>query len=108
MGMNIKERFDRDGFVVIKRHFSPEQVQAFKVEAARIFEQNGENKTGVHVGLSTVSPLFKAAAAEPELVSALQQVIGPHIIFLSDKVVFKNAQTDFGSPWHQDYPYWFG
>ena len=27
---------------------------------------------------------------------------------LSDKAVFKNHEEDFGTPWHQDWSYWYG
>jgi ectoine hydroxylase-related dioxygenase (phytanoyl-CoA dioxygenase family) len=105
---SIKERFDKDGYVVLRNHFSKEYVQRLKEEARTVLEKMKKNNTGVYLGMALASPLFKEAAADSRLVSALREVIGNRIIFMSDKIVFKNAQTDFGSPWHQDYPYWYG
>ncbi|MCD9024923.1 phytanoyl-CoA dioxygenase family protein [Cohnella silvisoli] len=104
----IKEKFAQEGYVVINNLFSIQEAQAYNEECKRILETKDVGKSGVLVGLSILSPLFKEAAAHPRLVASLKEIIGDHVIFLSDKVVFKNAATDFGSPWHQDYPYWKG
>lgn len=105
---NIKESYDRDGYVIIRGLFSQEEIQEYKEAAREVLKQNGVGKEGVYVGMAVASPLFKKAAAQPVLVQALQQIIGDNVVFLSDKLVFKDASTDFGSPWHQDYPYWKG
>lgn len=103
----LKQQFDKDGYVTLKSLFSTEEVEKLKAEANRVIAQH-VGKEGVFVGLALASPLFKEAAAEPRLVEALTDIIGNYVIFLSDKLVYKNATTEFGSPWHQDYPYWEG
>jgi ectoine hydroxylase-related dioxygenase (phytanoyl-CoA dioxygenase family) len=35
----------------------------------------------------------------------MEALLGPHILFWSDKVVFKGEGADYGTPWHQDWPY---
>ncbi|MCQ6560759.1 phytanoyl-CoA dioxygenase family protein [Paenibacillus mendelii] len=104
----LKEQFDRQGYVVLPQLFSEDEVRLLKEEARAVLADKGADKVGVYVGMSIASSMFKAAAAKPELAAALKEVIGDSVIFLSDKIVFKNASTDFGSPWHQDYPYWEG
>ncbi|WP_308639728.1 phytanoyl-CoA dioxygenase family protein [Paenibacillus silvisoli] len=104
----IKEQFQQDGYYVLKQMFSEVETAELKLEAQRVLELNGVDKSGVYVGMAVASPRFKEAAAHPLLVNALEAIIGDDVVFLSDKVVFKNATTDFGSPWHQDYPYWHG
>ncbi len=108
MGMSIKEQFAQNGYVILSKLFTSEEVRLLKEEAGKIIEKQGTNKNGVHLGLTIASPLFKKAAAHPSMVVALQQIIGNDVIFLSDKIVYKDSKTDFGSPWHQDYPYWNG
>lgn len=109
MNHSLVEEFNKNGYAIINGLFSKDEVIKLKQEAADILQGMGDiGSSGVFLGLTVRSPLFKQAAAKPELVSALQDVIGSHIIFMSDKLVFKNATTDFGSPWHQDYPYWEG
>jgi glutamate-1-semialdehyde 2,1-aminomutase len=115
-----KQAFERDGFAVIRGLFSPDEVAAFKQEIRRVLEaarsrakERGEpveavGHHGVFVGLAANSPVFREAARDPRLLDALEPVLGPNIEFLSDKVVFKTAEQDFGTPWHQDWPYWKG
>lgn len=63
---------------------------------------------GVYVGLAAASEVFRRAARSTALLDALEQVIGPDIEFLSDKVALKSGDVQIGSPWHQDWPYWKG
>jgi ectoine hydroxylase-related dioxygenase (phytanoyl-CoA dioxygenase family) len=104
----VKQEYEQFGYTIIRGLFSEEEVKLYKEEARKVLEQNGVGKEGVYLGMAVASPLFKQAAAKPELVQALKTIIGEEVVFLSDKLVFKDSATDFGSPWHQDYPYWKG
>ncbi|SFT26927.1 phytanoyl-CoA dioxygenase family protein [Paenibacillus sp. BC26] len=104
----MKEEFDRQGYFILKQLYSQDEVQALKAEAARILAKHDVDQSGVFLGLAAESELFKEAARTPELTRALKAIIGDAVLFMNDKVVFKNASTDFGSPWHQDYSYWHG
>ncbi|MFD0960929.1 phytanoyl-CoA dioxygenase family protein [Paenibacillus chungangensis] len=108
MNQTYKEQFDRDGYVVLKQLFSEQEVNALKKEAVQVLKKKEVGKEGVYVGMAAASPIFAAAADKEELAEVLQEIIGEEVVFLSDKIVFKDAGTDFGSPWHQDYPYWKG
>lgn len=103
-----KEMFEEQGYVILRGLYSPEEADALKAEAAAIMARHGVDKSGVFLGLTAESPLFKEAAQTPELAKALKEIIGSSVVFMNDKLVFKNASTDFGSPWHQDYSYWHG
>lgn len=84
-------------------------MRGWKDEIRRVLPaDDGIQASGIYVGLSLLSPVLKRANADPRLVGPLTAVIGPDVEFLSDKLVFKNATTDFGSPWHQDWTYWHG
>lgn len=108
-GKDLAEEFAQRGYVTLKGLFSVEETARLKREAAAVIPDHPNvRRTGVFLGLTALSPLFKEAAARPALVEALKAVIGPHVIFMNDKMVFKSASADFGSPWHQDYPYWYG
>jgi phytanoyl-CoA hydroxylase len=110
----VKEGFHRDGYIVLENLFGSEEVGDIKTEIKTILQEvekdRGKKATdnGVYVGLSARSELCKNFAADRRIVDILQQIIGDHVLFLSDKVVYKNADNDFGSPWHQDWPYWEG
>lgn len=108
MSTSIREQCKQNGFVVLHELFTREEALLLKQEAGNILEVQGRNRTGVNLGLAAAGDLFKHAAAHPRLVAALQEIIGESVMFLNDKLVYKDAGTDFGSPWHQDYPYWYG
>lgn len=116
----LRERFEKDGFAVIERLFMETEVAAIKAEIRQLLETARANAAqaghppesvasdGVFVGLAANSAYFRSLARDPRLLDALEAILGPDIEFLSDKVVFKSAAVDFGSPWHQDWPYWEG
>ncbi|MFC4811775.1 phytanoyl-CoA dioxygenase family protein [Paenibacillus sp. GCM10023250] len=108
MTASIKDLFDTQGYVIVKQLFSEEEIGRLKAEAKDVLSRKAVDGSGVCLGLAAASPLFKEAAAAPRLSQALKAILGGDVVFLSDKIVFKNASTDFGSPWHQDYSYWHG
>jgi ectoine hydroxylase-related dioxygenase (phytanoyl-CoA dioxygenase family) len=114
MNEEMKEQYDKIGYVVCENLFSQKEVQALKEEARRVLdevekEQDADPwKIGVYVGMTARSKLFKDAAVQKELVDILRQINGPRLEFLSDKIVYKNGKRDLPSPWHQDWPYWKG
>ena len=101
------EEFEEKGFVVCPGMFSEVETDAFKQEIA-VLLQTHTHHAGVFVGLAAHSALFRELARDSRLLDALEPILGPDIEFLSDKVVFKSAGTRAGSPWHQDWPYWYG
>lgn len=103
----LKETYEQFGFVVVRQLVSPERAEVLKAEAQRVVAEKGHH-AGVFVGLAAHSPLFKEAIREDHLLEALESILGSAVEFLSDKVVYKSAETDYGSPWHQDWPYWKG
>jgi ectoine hydroxylase-related dioxygenase (phytanoyl-CoA dioxygenase family) len=104
---SIKQFFDTNGYFIVRGLFTQEECTAFKAEIGRLLETH-KHHGGVFVGLAVNSPVFREAARHARLLDALEAALGPNIEFLSDKVVFKSASVDYGSPWHQDWPYWQG
>lgn len=114
MSEDLAAKFAASGYVILEELFSEDEVRELKAETARVLAEVRQNKgekalrSGVYVGMSAASAKFREAAAKPALVAALKAIIGEKVTFLSDKVVFKNGAVEFGTPWHQDYPYWEG
>lgn len=104
-------QYQRDGYVVVPDLISPEEAIAWKARLkARLQEEgNLEIPSGVRVWMSNAMDDYSREQLQsPRMVALLQQLIGPNVEFLSYKAVFKNAQTSFRSPWHQDWAYWQG
>jgi len=120
MDAALAANFRRDGFLVLPNLFAAEECRRLKDEAQRVLREVRAERlaagadpanifaSGVYVGLSQRSELFRQFAADPRLIEPLHAIIGPRVAFVSDKVVFKDEHTEFDTPWHQDYAYWEG
>lgn len=112
----VGAQFARDGYVIVEDLFSADEMAQAKAEVRRVLDEvNAERKkdgtfrdNGVYVGLSVRSAFFRKLNADARIADIWEEIFGPNIEFWSDKIVFKSADVDFGSPWHQDYPYWKG
>lgn len=106
------EAFDRDGFVVVKQHYSRQTMLDWKRRIVKALDDQGgadSIRSGVRVWLAEgLDPFFKEQMRDRVIVTMLERIIGPDIEFLSAKAVFKTKATTFGTPWHQDWHYWRG
>ena len=108
------EVFNRDGFLIAKGLYTPEEMLDWKARIVGILEAGGNistdpASTGVHVFMpETLDPFFRDRMKDDCVASILNRIIGPNVEFLSVKSVYKNKFTRFGSPWHQDWYYWKG
>ena len=104
-------QYQRDGYVIIPDLISEEAAIAWKETLiARLTVEGKINEpSGVRVWMSDrMDPLTAEHIQNPKTVAILQQLLGSDVEFLSIKAVFKNGQTTFNSPWHQDWWYWRG
>ena len=105
------EQYQRDGYVVVQNLFDEAAVSEWKaILKARMAEEGKSNEpSGVRVWMAdSMDPYTRDSVQDAKVVTILQQLLGPNVEFLSMKAVFKNAQTTFNSPWHQDWFYWQG
>ncbi|MDA0745863.1 MAG: phytanoyl-CoA dioxygenase family protein [bacterium] len=109
---NASETFNRDGYLIVKNLYTPEQMLNWKTRVIHLLEQEGSLNnlpSGVRVWMAdALEPYLLECMKDPRVVSILNQIIGPHVEFLSVKAVYKNKTTTFGTPWHQDWYYWKG
>ncbi len=116
----LSQHFSSEGFVVVPNLLTENDVNVLKEAIARVLgevrqesEKAGTDPdavlaSGVWVGLAAKNAVFRRYMGDPRILDVLTAIIGPDIVFLSDKVVFKGRQVDFGTPWHQDWAYWKG
>ncbi|NQU10390.1 phytanoyl-CoA dioxygenase family protein, partial [bacterium] len=109
---SLQKTFTHNGYVVVPGVLSRAEVAAAKAEVRRALEEAGRGRDelgidtrrdGVYVGLAIRSELFRRLHADPRIVDPLAECVGPNLEFWSDKIVFKSAAVDYGSPWHQDW-----
>jgi phytanoyl-CoA hydroxylase len=120
MFSDVKEKYSRDGYLVLNDFFPKERMFELKNEIKEIFtsgedmkcrievDQKKLKEQGVFIGVARINSIFKELVYEEKLISLLKELLGNKVHFTDDKVVFKNSDTDFGSPWHQDWYYWKG
>jgi ectoine hydroxylase-related dioxygenase (phytanoyl-CoA dioxygenase family) len=104
-----RNRYERDGFVLVASVFSPSECADFKQEALRLLAQDCEKQKRqqtVVLGASANSRLFYDLSADPRMLALLKPLMPDGIMFLSDKLVFKSKAQRFPTPWHIDRFYW--
>lgn len=104
-------QYQRDGFIVVRNLFNEQEAMQWKdALKVRVAELNKlDEPSGVCVLMPEMMDSYTSAKVQDaKVVQILQQLIGPNVEFLSVKAVFKNAKTNFNSPWHQDWVYWQG
>lgn len=119
-GPGLRKRFGADGFVIVPDLLGRKEAAKLKEEIARVLDtvrdetrsrgddSDAATRGGVFVGLSARSTICRDLMRDERILDVLEAVYAPNIEFLSDKVVFKSRAMDFGTPWHQDWPYWHG
>jgi ectoine hydroxylase len=115
-----RDRYERDGFLVLPGLFSPPEVAAMKEELRRIQgidtdhlvreRSGGVAKTIYRVHEAdgpTASPVFHAAARAPRLLQPARQILGDEELYVYHTKCNLKAAID-GSvwQWHQDYGSW--
>ena len=110
------------GYLALRRLFTPVEVHAMQSECDRLWSnrdladadnlraQTRPTVSGPQVidrldPVIDVSPLFRSAAYNPRLVSALQVLLDDEPKLFKDKLIFKQPGTN-GYRVHQDYTYW--
>lgn len=115
------DRFNADGFVVLKGVFTPAEIEAVRAEidpfeaahaeAARA--QGGRMRLtdaeAITFTLHLVkkSAALKAFAAHPAIADICHDLIGPEVRLYWDQAVYKMSERPQDFPWHQDNGYSF-
>jgi len=99
------------GYLIVPNLLTPQTAATWKekLKARLAAEGKLDEPSGVRVWMAdNLDPFSAEQIQTPATIAILQQLIGPNVEFLSMKAVFKNAKTNFNSPWHQDWHYWQG
>lgn len=102
----LREDYERDGYVVVPGIFSREECAQLKAEGLRVLKECARPGASVYVGAAVASETYRTLAADPRLVEVLKELMPNGVMFMSDKFVFKSGEKRFPTPWHQDAAYW--
>ena len=111
-----KESFDRDGFVVKRGFFTPDEIGAV-INAFQVDEAIHKRAYGVDDGQGGATEIalwndpgedsFGALARSERLVRAVESLLGGEVYHYHSKITMKRPGTGGTWVWHQDYGYWY-
>lgn len=102
----LAREYDDHGYIVVPGLLGPDECARLKQEARRVLDEHGRPGASVHLHVAVVSPLFRALSEDERVLAVLRQIMPDGIMFLSDKIVYKEAAKSFATPWHIDAFYW--
>ena len=105
------ERFREDGFLILPKRFSAEEVALLKAELPRLFaERRPENfrekesdAVRTAMGLHLRSEVYARAVRDPRLVEPARQLLGEDLYVQQVKVNAKAAFSGDAWQWHYDF-----
>jgi ectoine hydroxylase-related dioxygenase (phytanoyl-CoA dioxygenase family) len=117
--LNIQQTqdFDRDGFVLVKNAFSPEEIKILvgAVEAGQRVKKHTSNMPDVEGRSSKLAlwtdngeDVFGAVTSSPRIVNACRMLLREDVYHWHSKVMLKEPRVGGAWEWHQDYGYWYG
>lgn len=115
------EAYWRDGYVIVKGLFDPQESRAWTDESDRLWASVPTDRGSARVlwrgrvdggeiadridPVLDISPVFEALARDPRLVAAASRLLDGTAIPFRSKLITKRPGT-LGYGLHQDYPYW--
>ena len=110
------DSYERDGYVLLKDAFSPEEVGAMidSIESGSSLDEHTVirtdaqgKKTRLAIWHVLEDDIWGAASTSPSLVNNVRILLHQEISFFHGKVMLKEAHTGGAWEWHQDYGYWY-
>lgn len=111
-----REKYQRDGFILLPRLFSPEEIELLRKSAKEDREldkhafDRGDGEGG-SVRLSLWNHpgdgIYGMFARCRRVVDAADQLLGDEAYHYHSKMIMKDAKVGGAWAWHQDYGYWY-
>ena len=107
--------FDRDGFVLVKRMFSTDEVNILRKAvstASRVGEHTvvardaDGNKSPLAIWRDIGEDVFGMVSASPRIVGSMRALLREDVYHWHSKVMLKYPEGGAWE-WHQDYGYWY-
>jgi ectoine hydroxylase-related dioxygenase (phytanoyl-CoA dioxygenase family) len=109
------EFFEREGYVVPKYSFSPDDVAKMQRLTRKVVADNPDlvnvplvclHVPGNQVQAVNTTKEWLDIAAHPDLLDMSEQLIGPDLVLWDCAVFYKRSAGGPATPWHRDGVYW--
>ncbi|CAN5194664.1 phytanoyl-CoA dioxygenase family protein [soil metagenome] len=111
-----KEQFNEDGFIIIPKLFSDEEISALSEKAHSdrrldMASSSMDDGKGNAVRLSLWNHpgdgIYGMFARCRKLVDRMEELLGGEVYHYHSKMILKDAKVGGAWAWHQDYGYWY-
>lgn len=116
LGSEQVEGFQRDGYLLVERLFSAEEV-ALMLEVARedrLLKEHAYGRKDAQGRESRLAlwnhpgdDLFGVVSRSRRIVDAMEQLLGGEVYHYHSKLMLKEPRVGGAWEWHQDYGYWY-
>ncbi len=108
------EQFDRDGYLFLPSHFTPEEIKTLSDEVLKLYAQDRpenireKGKTSVRTNFAAhmYSEPFAKLGRHPRMIGPVEQMFGEKLYMHQFKINGKMAFDGDIWQWHQDYGTW--
>ena len=115
--VDLAEQFHRDGYLLVKALFDPEEIagllQFAKADMALADEayvrrdgEGGETRLALRNHLADAVP-YTAVVRSQRIVHAMQTLLDDEVYHYHHKMMIKQPRIGGAWEWHQDYGYWY-
>lgn len=106
--MTLQEQFAQQGYVTGLRIIAPEEMTGYRREFDRIEAAQGSQASQVGImNRHKEEPAFWALVSHPNILDAVEQILGPDILLLGSHFFCKYPDLrESYVAWHQDVTYW--
>ncbi|QHT69851.1 phytanoyl-CoA dioxygenase family protein [Rhodocytophaga rosea] len=111
-----KEAFDRDGYVILKKFFSAEEVEAIygtsrndNIISQKSFDFNDSKgmRTKLALWYTPQDDVYGMYSRCQRMVRAVEMILGGTVAHYHSKLMQKEPKVGGAWEWHQDYGYWY-
>ena len=106
---SLRAEYERDGFVFPLDAMSEAEALQLRSELEEIEQTHGEDPNFVYAingGTNFVLPMVDALTRRPEILDAVEALLGPDLIAFGAALWAKPASSSQYVSWHQDLTYW--
>lgn len=112
------DQFDRDGFLVLKDLFTPQEVEALKAKSAAlrggeralmddsVITEPGSSEVRTIFKLPEQSPLFHRLASDRRIAGIARFLLGDEVYIHQSRLNYKPGFTGKEFYWHSDFETW--